>query len=221
MSSAIVCVYLEQVKYCAIMSMVMRSARPSSFVDTQTLLDTPDTGQPTGRDARSLPPASDGLRAPAAVSGRADKRARAEHPAPSGPLSEERAQNLLDLTLRLMDKLSPKEIAIEAGVSADARPVKQIIKHVRQRLTERAEFYLEAHAVATIQAAVEGDAKPAQWALERINADGEHIVDPVDTEKPQAAPTFNIGFSIGGIPQPSMSQKVAAPPALDGEVVKP
>lgn len=202
------------------MALTMRSARTRDFVDTQTLMDEPDTGQPAGRDARSLPPASAGLRAPASVSGRADKRARAEHPAPSGPLSEERASALVDLTMRMMDKLTPKEIAIEAGVSADARPVKQIIKHVRQRLTERAEFYLEAHAVATIQAAVEGDAKPAQWALERINADGEHIVDPVDTEKPQVAPTFNIGFNMGGLPQNAGPQQIVAP-ALEGEVVKP
>lgn len=185
----------------------MPSARPSRFVDTQTLM--------AEGDSRSLPPASAGLRAPADKLDRTDRRDRQEHPAEPGPLTDAARQRVVELTLRMMDKLTPKQIAIEAGTSTDATLVKRIIKTARKSLAERAEFYVEAHAIATMQAALDGDAKPAQWALEHIGTEGERIVDPPQKEAPQAAPMFNIGFNLGGVPLKPTTQ-----PAIEGEVVK-
>lgn len=196
----------------------MPSARPSRFVDTQTLMAEAVRGdfrQEQGPDTRSLPPASLGLRAPADKLDRTDRRDRQEHPAEPGPLTDAARQRVVDLTLRMMDKLTPKQIAIEAGVSTDATVVKTVIKAARKSLAERAEFYVEAHAIATMQAALEGDAKPAQWALEHIAESGDRIIDPPQKEAPQVAPTFNIGFPIGGVPV-----RPAAQPAIEGEVVK-
>lgn len=194
----------------------MPSARASRFVDTETLMAQADRGdsiQQTGPDSRSTPPASGGLRAPADKLDRTDRRDRRNHPAEPGPLTDEARDRVVDLTLRMMNKLTPKQIAIEAGVSTDATVVKSIIKTARRSLVDRAEFYVEAHAIATLQAALEGDAKPAQWALERIAEQGERIVDAPEAEKPQVAPTFNIGFQIGGVPVKSL------PAAVDGDVV--
>jgi hypothetical protein len=192
----------------------MPSARVSRFVDTQVLLDEADSvDSGVGDTSRAMPPASTGLRAPSDRLARTDRDP--DNPAKSGPLTDEARQRVVDLTLRMMDKLTPRQIATAAGVSAEAGPVKAVIKAARRSLAERAEFYVEAHAIATMQAALDGDAKPAQWALERITEQGERIVDPAESEKPAAPPTFNIGFSLGGVPVPA-----ALPAAVDGEVVK-
>jgi hypothetical protein len=61
-----------------------------------------------------------------------------------------------------------------------------------------------------------GDAKPAQWALERIHEDGDRVIDPPKAEETKAPATFNIGFKIGGLPE----GVVVNPLALDGEVAK-
>lgn len=201
------------------MGPAMPSARVSTFVDTLTLMaagDSDNSVSPqvyTGDAARDMPPASAGLRAPSDKRGRSDRDP--DHPAKSGPLSEEARARVVDLTLRMMDKLTPREIAVAAGVSAEAGPVKAVIKAARKSLAERAEFYVEAHAIATVQAALDGDAKPAQWALEHITEHGERIVDPAESEKPAAPPTFNIGFQLGGVPVPALP-----PASVDGDVVK-
>ncbi len=166
---------------------------------------------------RQWPPASEGLRAPSSVTDRLEKRRRANHPATDGRMPDEKRDEVVALTMRLMDKLDATSIAIKAGVSADAGVVRQTIKAARTALQSRAEFYVEAHALATIAAAADGDAKPAQWALERIAEGEDRVVDPVKAEQAPAAPTFNMGFVLGGVPMPV----VALPPAvLDGEVAK-
>ena len=169
----------------------MPSPRPSAFVD------------PVVTDAaRQAQPQSPELRAPAAVAVRADARRRANHPAKPGPIPEEKADEVVALTLGLMDKLNASQIAVKAGVGADGRVISTIIKAARASLQSRAEFYVEAHAVATIAAAAEGNAKPAQWALERIAEGDDRVVDPVAAEQAPSAPTFNLGFMLGGIPTP-------------------
>lgn len=193
----------------------MPSARASRFVDTQTLMGegvTRETGLQVGRDSRSRPPASGGLRAPSDKWDRADSRDRADHPGTPGALSDETRERVVALTLRMMDKLTPKQIAIEAGTSTDAKVIKAVIRGARKSLAERAEFYVEAHAIATMQAALEGDAKPAQWALEHIGEGGERIVDPPKKEDTASTPIFNIGFQLGGVPlRPQL--------AIEGETV--
>lgn len=197
----------------------MPSARASQFVSTETLIAEGDTGHygpQTGPDVRSRPPASTGLRAPSDKLDRSDSWDRQRHPGEPGALSEEARDRVVDLTLRMMDKLTPKQIAVEAGTSTNGRVIRETIKAARKSLAERAEFYVEAHAIATMQAALEGDAKPAQWALEHIGEGGDRIVDAPKKEEQAGAPTFNIGFSIGGVP---MQPAVGLPPAsVDGQL---
>lgn len=209
---------LHCVKTCAILVAAMPSARASRFVDTETLMGEGDTAalaRGEGPDQRSRPPASAGLRAPSDKLSRADQRDRDAHPGTPGPLSDDARDRVVALTLRMMNKLTPKQIAVEAGTSTDAKLVKGIIKSARRSLTERAEFYVEAHAIATMQAALEGDARPAQWALEHIGEGGDRVVDAPKKEEAPSAPTFNIGFQLGGVPlKPTLA-------ITDGEVVTP
>ena len=59
---------------------------------------------------------------------------------------------------------------------------------------------MDAHWKAAQVAAEMGDAKPAQWALERISEGEQRIVEK---EKAGAsAPMVNIGIALGGVPQP-------------------
>jgi hypothetical protein len=59
---------------------------------------------------------------------------------------------------------------------------------------------VDIHLEAARTAALTGDAKPAQWALEHIQ-DGEQRV--VEREKAGTGqPSISIGIAVGGIPQP-------------------
>lgn len=169
----------------------MPSARASLF--TTADLTQPDT-------QRDLPPQSVGLRAPAGTAGRADTRLQKKHPGKRGRMSDEERGTFVDTVMEIMDDLTATEIAIQAGTSTNGRAVREVIAEAKTALQQRAGFYVKAHALATIRAAGEGDAKPAQWALEHI-ADGEtRVVEPVQKEVAPTAPVFNIGFALGGLP---------------------
>lgn len=159
------------------------------------------------------PPASDGLRAPSRALVRTETRDRA---AANRQVhrDEASAAGVVDLTLRLMGRMNATAIARE--VEADPRTVRDIIKAARKSLADRAEFYVEAHAVATVQAAIAGNAKPAQWALEHIAEEDARIIDPPKVEERQAPATFNIGFKMGGIPE-AADQRALPPASIDGE----
>lgn len=171
------------------------------------------------RTTRELPPASIGLRAPADVSSRADARRREQHPAKRGRMSDEKRDEFVGAVVELMDKLTATEIAVQTGAGTDGRSVKEVILAARSALQRRAEFYTHAHALATIRAAAEGDAKPSQWALERIAEGEDRVVDPqVKEAAPPAPPTLSLGFVIGGVPM--QVQSAPAPAAIEGEVVR-
>ncbi len=181
----------------------MPSTRVSNFDEPGIITD----------PSRQRPPQSEGLMAPSDVLERADKRRRERHPAKPGPMDEEKADATVALTMRLMDSLSMSDIATKAGVGVGA--VSEVIKGARLTLQQRAKFYVEAHAVATIAAAAEGNAKPAQWALERIAEGDDRIIDQPKADAATAPATFNIGFKIGGLPEGATMQK-----AIEGEVAK-
>lgn len=167
----------------------MPNARPSTFVSP-----------PTGLTTRDLPPASEGLRAPAGVTGRPDKRHRQRHPGTPGRMSDPDRDSFVDTVMALADKLPPIDIARATGTSTSGRAVREVIKSARTALQARAEFYVEAHAMATIAAAAEGNSKPAEWALTHIAEGEDRVVDPEKKETTQVAPTFNLGFVLGGVP---------------------
>lgn len=107
---------------------------------------------------------------------------------------------------------TPVAAAIAHGLEASGVSVRELVKSARSAFARRAEFYVEAHATATIIAAQKGNAEPAQWALERIAEDGERVVD-----SPKMAPTLqpaavSIGIAIGGIPGGLHAAATANPP---------
>ena len=117
----------------------------------------------------------------------------------------------------------PTNVAIELGMSVEAKPIKEVIKTARELFARRAGEYVEIHLMAAKMAALDGNAKPAQWALERIAEGGERVVDAPSATATHA-PSFNIGFSIGGVPLPAPLPDKPDPkalPPLDGTVVHP
>src|SRR5439155_1238146 len=93
------------------------------------------------------------------------------------------------------------EIAANAECGQDGRKVREVVAAAKETLQRRVGEYVEIHIVAAKVAAMKGDADPAQWALENIAVEGERVVDPPQKNLPPAAPTFNLGFVIGGMPQ--------------------
>lgn len=194
--------------------MLVQTPNPPGFNDLQGLMPSTRIANAVVTDEqRQSPPASVELRAPSSRLRRSEDRDREREDRKRGPKSAEDADAITQLTMRLMDKLTAAEIARKAEV--DPRAVRTVIKAARASLASRAEFYVEAHAAATAVAALAGDAKPAQWAMERIAEDGERIVDAPEENKVQQAPTFTLGFVVGGMPAVK-----ALPPVIDAETVK-
>lgn len=177
-----------------------------------------DSGVPrdsTGATARSGPPASDGLLAGSVKLVHADVRRRRNYPAKSGPLPLTTTETLVEQAITQMDISTPQEIAIKVGVSADARPVREVIRAARRTLALNAEAYAAAHMEAVTAAIADGDpkalavaVKASQWALERIADGADRVVDSAKQAPTQ--PSLQIGIAIGGVPQPP-----ALPPAED------
>lgn len=145
-----------------------------------------------------------------------DERRRRNYPAKRGPLSLQTTEQLLATTMSEMDSTSPPEIAKKVGVGTDGRAVRKVIESAREALARRAEDYVELHYMAALNAAAEGDAKPAQWALERITEAGARIVD--SPKVTPTAPSLQIGIAIGGVPQPK--QLTTTLPVLTGETAE-
>lgn len=180
----------------------MPSTNPANFMNE------PIEGEliPEGVTARHLPPASPELRAPSGMSERADKRLRQQHPARIGRPTNEDMEDVAVTTFEsLREGLSVRDTAIALHAGTDGKRTRAIIDKAKDKLAARLDDYLDAHMIATQQAALEGDAKPAQWAIENIAIEGERAVDPPAKNLPPPAPTFNLGFVVGGMPQPVLA----------------
>lgn len=104
---------------------------------------------------------------------------------------------------------TPSEAAIAFGLDASGNSVKVAVKTARRMFVDKVGFYLQAHEHATRRAAEQGDAKPAQWALERMAEGGERVFDAPDAGQAMKPAAVRIGIRIGGIPDMA-SQPVEA-----------
>ncbi len=162
------------------------------------------------RTTRDLPPASSELIAPSDVSERSDKRRRQAHPAKVGrPSNAEQVEAVNTVFDAMRKEIDPNvgDLAVAVGAGQDGRRVREIMTTAKEAIQRRVGEYVEVHMVAAKVAALKGDARPAEWALENIAVEGERVVDPPQKNLPPPAPTFNLGFVIGGMPQ-----RVALPP---------
>lgn len=155
-----------------------------------------------------LPPKSPGLPPsgpPPKDNAPRDARRRRQ-PAKKGRPTDAEGQKIAETVLAMMGSKPPEAIA--RVVHRDTTAIKAVIKSARQSMQSRAEDYVEAHWNATKVAADLGDAKPAQWALERIS-EGEQRV--VEKEKAgTSSPSISIGIALGGVPQPKAPIEVKA-----------
>jgi hypothetical protein len=181
----------------------MPSPRVASFIDASVI---EADIVPVGSE-RALPPASAGLTAPADVAERSDARRRRDRGAKVGrPLNAEAEEAVSTVFDAMKREMNIADTADKAGVGE--KRVKSVMKAAKSKMQAAVEEYVDIHLVAAKVAALKGDARPAEWALENIAVEGERVVDPPQKNVPQAAPTFNIGFAIGGMPQ-----RVALPAA--------
>lgn len=180
----------------------MPSPRVSNFVLDAELM-------PEGSTTRDLPPASSELTAPSDVSVRSDARRRRVHPARIGrPSGESQDQTVHEVFEGMRKGLEIEDIAANAQCGQDGRHVREVMSSAREQLQRRVGDYVEIHLVAAKVAAMKGNADPAQWALENIAVEGERVVAPAQKNLPPPPPTFNLGFVIGGMPQPVVPAKL-------------
>lgn len=159
----------------------------------------PNRGEPSQLTA---PPASDGL-PPANRRKSAPDRKRARHPAViKGRTKADQVEGIVAAAKMVLEQgVKPERAAVKFGVDATGISVKAAIKSARASLAAAAEEYVALHLQAARAAAEDGDARPAQWALENIHAEGERIIDPPKTAPTQQPVGVRIGITMGGIPQ--------------------
>lgn len=105
-----------------------------------------------------------------------------------------------------LEQLNIRGRALAMALGRSPAAIRKAVVEARERIQSRAGDYADLHFEATKVAAKEGDAKPAEWALERITAPSEsgkgveRIVQPLKTsEEGPRMPVVNIGVSLGGI----------------------
>jgi hypothetical protein len=104
--------------------------------------------------------------------------------------------------ISMMDRKTPEAIAIKVG--RDVGTVRAVLRAGRQAFARHAADYVELHWRGAAVAASKGDARPAQWALERIKADSERVVEPA-TEPHADCQTLT-----AGVTQPTFTQSFTA-----------
>lgn len=127
---------------------------------------------------RTCPPQSAGL-PPSNVyhdrsKNRSRNRFRRRHPAKKGRPTSDEQDVVVRTIIAKMDRKSPEAIA--RLVKRDVGTVRCVIRAAREAFARHAEDYVELHWRGAVVAASKGDARPAQWALERIQAEDTHIV---------------------------------------------
>lgn len=142
---------------------------------------------------------------------------RNKYPARRGAISPERQELVIKTTLAMMEDHSPREIAVVVEQSPEA--IKRVIKAARQKLQMAAETYVDMHLAAAGIAATAGDAKPAQWALERIQEGEQRVVEREKAGPGQ--PSIQIGIAVGGIPQPRQLTTPITPAQLAAAITVP
>jgi hypothetical protein len=152
-----------------------------------------------------------------------------------GPLSKEEKTVVEAMVMSVQEGESDADLqtrgrALGLALGRSPEAIRKAVINARQRLQERAVDYADIHFEAAKRAAVEGDAKPAEWALERITAPTENgkgverIVQPLKSgDEMSRLPTVNIGLNLGGIApgasmRPGLVGITTAP--LDGEIEK-
>lgn len=149
-----------------------------------------------------------------------------------GPLSAAEEAATEAMVLSSPPSESPEDLekrtkALAIALGRQPGTIRKEIISARERLQERSTDYADLHFKAAQIAASDGNAGPAQWALERISApteDGkgvERIVQPLKTtEDGPKMPVVNIGIALGGIAagaQLKSTQKAELPP-IDVEI---
>lgn len=165
---------------------------------------------------KPLPPQSPGLPPSGIRNEQAPRDAhRRKHPARRGPIPLKDTAAIIETVVSQMDTKAPEALA--AQTKRDISLVRQTIREARKTMQERVDEYVDLHLLATKNAADKGDARPAEWALERIEEDGERVVSPPAAQAPTAMPTLAIGIALGGIPQ-TVQALPPAQKALEGEM---
>lgn len=175
------------------------------------------------KDQRYAPAASAELLAPSRRKEQLRERRRRRHPGKPGPLSLAKTEEVVAASLAsLTNGQTPAQVAIATGTSTDGRKVREVIRTARELMQRNVQRYVELHLSAAEVAAAEGDAGPAQWALERIAEGNDRVVDPPKGGGLQT-PSLRIGIAVAGVPAAraveSAPVTAAELPPLEADVV--
>lgn len=118
--------------------------------------------------------------------------------------------------------ISPAQITALATLTRHTpKTIKGLIEKARDTFLSNAEFYVTAHQKSTEQAFVRGDfevaQKGAQWAMERLSAEGVRIIEKAPASGMSGTRVL-VGIRLGGV-DPKQLQPIDIPIAtIEGDV---
>lgn len=127
-----------------------------------------------------------------------------------GPLTKVEHIAAEALVTSVDENESPEQIehrsrALAIALRRTPQSMRESVEAARQRIVDRLPLYADLHLQAAINAAAEGNSKPAEWALERATTKDDkdkvmRVVEPLKQETTQSMlPVINIGIQMGGI----------------------
>jgi hypothetical protein len=127
-----------------------------------------------------------------------------------------------ELTPREKAKALMANLDFVSGLAAAARTMQaqmEDFSQVARHLMEiNLPMYATLHMKAAEVAAEEGDARPSQWALERLKPGGKQTVEP-EQKAPSTSPNLGvqvvIGVPLGNAPREAVSATVVELPAKE------
>lgn len=140
---------------------------------------------------------------------------RLERPADCHPTRETHAEGLcavcfFDSQRTLREQARPKT-ALEVRqkhtlieLHQEVQRVVELGKAAKAILRENLPRYAELHLTAAEVAAANGDARPAEWALQSVKGEkGERVVEPPKSDGGGGGVKILIGVNMGGLPAAS------------------
>lgn len=113
---------------------------------------------------------------------------------------------------RQLAKTIAEQNAIAQVMAEDERYVEELLIEAKRIIQERLPDYARLHFEAATEAATRGDSKPAEWALERVNAEKADKSKPIAPTKKDDVQSSGvqiiIGVQLGGSQLPTSESTI-------------
>jgi hypothetical protein len=121
-----------------------------------------------------------------------------------GPITDAERELVAQVVLDQPGELRPAQVnGLATALRRSKTAIKELIDDAQSKFRANADFYVDMHRKAVQRAHNDGNQdaamKGAQWAMERLSAEGSHIIEPKVAEQGGQGPRVMIGIKVGGL----------------------